>query len=172
MLAMACAAFAQATPTTLSDAVETFAREKSLAEEVARLLKENAANQPDKLAQGVLLYAEAEASFNGLIERLLLDLAAPTSPADSAAFHDRLAKAVDARVQFTRYVGEQVLPPAQSGTKGPLADILKGAGSLIKSLTDAGIAIWREYRSAATTRRDEIQRSLQRQRWPAWGDIK
>lgn len=158
--------------TSLSDAIETFAHEKSIAEEVARLLKENSVNQKDKLAQGILLYAEARASFDGLIERLTLDLATSTSPDESVAFRDRLAKAVDAREQFTKYVVEQVLPPAQTGTKGVLADVLKGAGSLVKSLTDAGIAIWHEYHAAGTATREEIQRSLARQHWPAFGDIK
>jgi hypothetical protein len=37
---------------------------------------------------------------------------------------------------------------------------------LIKALTDAGIAIWREYRSGDEARRKEIKQELESLRWP------
>jgi uncharacterized caspase-like protein len=45
-------------------------------------------------------------------------------------------------------------------------DFIKGGGDLIKALADAGIAIWREFRSSGEARRKEIMQELESLRWP------
>jgi hypothetical protein len=162
---------ARADEAKLSEAIYVFAREKSAAEQVAVMLKENAANDGSKLSRGILLYADAKAAFDGLIEQLEHDLQTPDSPQASATFDSRLQAAVEKRVAFVSYVADDVLLPAQPGSKGPLGDIIKGAGDLIKGLTDAGVTIWREVHNVSKEKRDDVRAQLERQKWRQFGQI-
>jgi hypothetical protein len=144
-------ASARADEAKLSEAIYVFAREKSAGEQVAVMLKENTANNASKISRGILLYADAKAAFDGLIEQLEHDLQGPDSPQASATFDSRLQAAVQKRVAFVSYVVEDVLPPAQAGSKGPLEDIIKGAGDLITGLSDAGVTIWGRFVTSART---------------------
>jgi cytochrome c1 len=164
-------ASARADEAELSEAIYTFAREKSAAEQVVVMLKENAVNDASKLSRGVLLYADAKAAFDGLIEQLEYDLQGPNSPQASETFDSRLQAAVQKRVAFVSFVTEDVLPPAQPGSKGPLGDIIKGAGDLIKALTDAGVTVWREVRNVSKDQRDDVRAQLDRQKWRPFGQI-
>jgi len=155
----------------LAEAIYLFAGEKSAAEQVAVMLKENAANNPSKLARGILLYADAKAAFDGLIEQLEYETQGPNSPQASATFDERLHSAVKKRVAFVSYVVEDVLPPAPPGSKGPLGDIIKGAGDLVNGLTVAGVTIWREVRNVSKEKRDEVRAQLDRQKWREFGQI-
>jgi hypothetical protein len=162
---------ARADEAKLSEAIYIFAREKSAAEQAAVMLKENATTDASKLSRGILLYADAKTAFDGLIEQLEYDLQGPNSPQASATFDSRLQAAVEKRVAFVSYVTEDVLPPAQPGSKGPLGDIIKGAGDLIKALTEAGVTIWREVRNVSKDKRDDVRVQLERQKWRQFGQI-
>jgi hypothetical protein len=162
---------ARADEAKLSEAIYTFAREKSAAEQVAVLLKENAVNDASKLSRGTLLYADAKAAFDGLIEQLEYDLQGPNSPQASATFDSRLQTAVQKRVAFVSYVADDVLPPVRPGSKGPLGDIIKGGGDLIKALSDAGVTVWREVRNVNKDKRDDVRAQLDRQKWRQFGQI-
>ena len=72
---------------------------------------------------------------------------------------------------FVSYVVDEVLPPPQAGSKGPLEDIIKGAGDLIKGLTEAGVTIWREFRNVGKDKRDDVRAQLDRQKWRQFGQI-
>ena len=67
---------------------------------------------------------------------------------------------------FTSFVTETILPHTDNPPKGIVGDFIKGGGELIKALTDAGIAIWREFRSAGEARRSEIRQELESLKWP------
>jgi hypothetical protein len=156
---------------SLSEAIYVFAREKSAAAQTAVMLKENATNDPSKLSRGIQLYADAKAAFDGLIDQLEHDLQGPDSPQASATFDSRLQTAVQKRVAFVTYVVDNVLPSAQVGSKGPFEDIVKGAGDLIKALTDAGVTIWHEFRDVSKDKRDDVRAQLERQKWRQFGQI-
>jgi hypothetical protein len=59
----------------------------------------------------------------------------------------------------------KILPHTENPPKGIIGDFIKGGGELIKALTDAGVAIWREFRDASEVRRKEIRQELEALRW-------
>ena len=61
---------------------------------------------------------------------------------------------------------DTLVPHTEGAQKGIAGDFIKGGGDLIKALTDAGIAIWREFRSSGEARRKEIMQELESLRWP------
>jgi len=153
----------------LSSGMNILRREKSVGEEYARLLKDYAESDASKLAQGRRLYALAKAGFDGIIEQLDDQLDRPQPPDASAEFEKKLQAAVDQRVVFTSYV-DGLLPPPQPGEKGPLGDIIKGAGELVSALTDASIKIWREFRAASSENRKDVRERLKGLKWRSFAE--
>jgi hypothetical protein len=148
-----------------SDGIRVMAREKSLAESFLVILNDYGKKDIGQYAKGITRYSEAKAEFDGLIAELEHELGQPMPPDQSAAFASALKEAVDKRVAFTSFVTDTILPHTDNPPKG-LGDFIKGGGELIKVLTDAGIAIWREFRSAGEARRKEIRQELETLRWP------
>jgi hypothetical protein len=149
-----------------SQGIRVMAREKSLAESFLVILNDYGKKDIGQYATGVTRYAEAKAEFDGLIGELEHELDQPRPPDQSAAFDAALKEAVDKRVAFTSFVTETILPHTDNPPKGIVGDFIKGGGELIKALTDAGIAIWREFRSAGEMRRKEIRQELESYKWP------
>lgn len=149
-----------------SDGIRVMAREKSLAELFLVVLNDFGKKDVGQYATGITRYAEAKAEFDGLIAELEHELGQPRPPDHSAAFDAALKQAVDKRVAFTSFVTETILPHTDNPPKGIVGDFIKGGGELIKALTDAGIAIWREFRSAGETRRKEMRQELEALKWP------
>ena len=116
--------------------------------------------------KGVTLYAEAKAEFDGLISELEHELEQAGPPDQSERFEAALKDAVAKRVAFTSFVTDTLVPHTEGAQKGIAGDFIKGGGDLIKALTDAGIAIWREFRSSGEARRKEIMQELEWLRWP------
>jgi hypothetical protein len=148
------------------DGVRVMAREKSLAESFLVILNDYGKRDIGQYAAGITRYAEAKAEFDGLIAELEHELDQPRPPDQSAAFDAALKEAVDKRVAFTSFVTETILPHTDNPPKGVVGDFISGGGELIKALTDAGIAIWREFRSAGEARRKEIRQELESLKWP------
>jgi hypothetical protein len=148
-----------------SDGFRVMAREKSLAESFLVLLNDLGKKDVSQYATGITRYAAAKADFDGLISELEHELVDTTPPDQSAAFDAALKEAVDKRVAFTSFVTDTILPHTDNPPKG-IGDFIKGGGDLIKALTEAGIAIWREFRSAGEARRTEIKLELETLRWP------
>jgi len=148
-----------------SGGIRVMAREKSLAESFLVLLNDFGKKDVGQYATGITRYAAAKADFDGLIFELEHELGETTPPDQSAAFNAALKEAVDKRVAFTSFVTDTILPHTGNPPKG-IGDFIKGGGDLIKALTDAGIAIWREFRSAGEARRTEIKQELESLRWP------
>lgn len=148
-----------------NEGIRVLAREKSLAEQFLTLLNEFGRKDVGQYAKGIMLYAAAKAEFDGLISELEHELGQPQPPDQSAAFQTALDGAVEKRVAFTNYVSDTILPRNDATTKG-LGDFIKVVPELVKALTDAGISIWREFRSAGDARRKDIRDELETLRWP------
>jgi hypothetical protein len=151
-------------PMTFADAVQVLAREKTIAEEYADSLYKFGKRDPARYVQGITRYAEAKADFDGLIEALK----AGRDPG-TQKFTEDLRIAAHKRVAFTTFVSEQIVG-GQQGARGPLPTVLD-ISDLVRALTEAGLGIWREYRSAGKERRDEINDQLDHLKWQAFADI-
>jgi len=149
-----------------SDGIRVMAREKSLAEQFLVIMNDFGQRDIGQYAKGVTLYAEAKAEFDGLIAELELELEQARPPDQSERFEAALKDAVAKRVAFTSFVTDTLVPHTEGAQKGIVGDFIKGGGDLIKALTDAGIGIWREYRSGSEARRKEIMQELESLRWP------
>jgi hypothetical protein len=149
-----------------SEGIGVMAREKSLAEQFLVILNDFGRKDISEYAIGVTRYAEAKAEFDGLIAELEHELGQPEPPNQSEAFEAALKAAVDKRIAFTSFVTNTILPQTGSTHKGIAGDFIKGGGELIRALTDAGVTIWREFRSVGEVRRNEIRQELETLRWP------
>lgn len=149
-----------------SDGIRVMAREKSLAEQFLVIMNDFGQKDINQYAKGVTLYAEAKAEFDGLIAELEHELEQARPPDQSETFESALKDAVAKRVAFTSFVTDTLVPHTEGAQKGIAGDFIKGGGDLIKALTDAGIAIWREFRSGGEARRKEIMQELESLRWP------
>lgn len=147
------------------EGIRVLAREKSLAEQFLALLDQFGRKDAAQYAKGVVLYAEAKADFDGLISELEHELERKQPLDQSEAFQAALASAVDKRIAFTDFVGDTIVPRGGGAAKG-IGDVVKVAPELVKTLTDAGISIWREFRSAGEARRREMRQELEALRWP------
>ena len=113
--ALACAAlllvgWVRPSPRRLAwpPAVDDLAREKTLAEACASILKTFADGAPMARVQGERLYARAEADMDGLVRLLIADLAAERSPADSPELRQRLEAVPRQRQALCRHVDAAV----------------------------------------------------------------
>ena len=57
------------------------------------------------------------------------------------------------------------------GDKAVLPVVIAAVPALVKALSDAGISIWNEYRTAGKQRRDEIRDQLDHLKWHAFADL-
>ena len=149
-----------------SDGIRVMAREKSLAEQFLVIMNDFGRKDIDHYVTGIALYAEAKAEFDGLITQLEHELEQARPPSRSEKFEAALKDAVAKRVAFTSFVTNTLVPHTEGAQKGIVGDFIKGGGDLIKALTVAGIAIWREFRSGSEARRKEIMQELESLRWP------
>ncbi len=159
-----------------ADALGLMKREQTLGEANAGLLKTFARDDTATLARGILLYAEAQAEFNALIETLKAELNTEGALSDSEGFTDVLQNAADRRVIFTDFVEKKVLSRIEDGTKSLATalgggDVLENAAELITALKDAGLDIWREYRAADKEQQQQILDQLDTLKWRSFGDV-
>jgi hypothetical protein len=148
------------------DGIPVMEHEKSMAETYLPILNLYGPKNTELYADGIRLYAEAKADFDGLITQLEVELDQPRPPSQSHALKDDLNKAVAKRVAFTSFVEGKLLPHTEGAQKGIVDAFVKGAGELTKELTNACIAIWREYRSASEARKKDLRQDLEFLRWP------
>jgi hypothetical protein len=150
--------FAQGT----SDGIRVMAREKSLAEQFLVIMNDFGKKDMKQYAQSIVLYAQAKAEFDGLITQLEDQLVQSKPPNESEKFEAVL----DERVAFTSFVTDTIVPHTDTTQKTIVGDFIKGGADLIRALSEAGLSIWHEYRSASDTRRNEIKQELETLRWP------
>ena len=170
LLGLASPLYAQTAGSTGSDVIRTLAKERTLGEDGAALLKDFANKDAARLAQGRLLYSAARAEFEGLIEALKDDLVADRDPAATPAFQSTLNEAVAKREAFVEFLKREVVPTVGNDKAGVLAGIT-AAAALIPALADGGAKLWGEWRKASAERRAEIERKLDAQKWRAFERI-
>jgi hypothetical protein len=153
---------------TFSEAIGALGEERSTAESGAALLKRYAPQDIESRA----LSAQAKASFDGLIEQLLADLAQNRDPQISQAFRERLEIAATKRVTFSERAAQVLNARVPVGAKPAwLAAIAAIPADLVKALFEGGIAIWREWRGASTERRKQMTTQIEALRWKPFADI-
>jgi hypothetical protein len=166
--ALVCPSIGRAHAQAAAEGIRVLAREKSLAEQFLVLLNEFGRKDVGQYAKGITLYASAKAEFDGLISELEHEFGQAQPPDQSPAFQTALSGAVDKRIAFTSFVSDEILPQASGAQKKGIGDFISVVPELIKALTDAGISIWREFRSAGDARRTEMRQELGALRWPAF----
>lgn len=162
----------QASPQpTTSEVAGVLHREKDVAEQFAGLLNDRVRNTATQYAQGIRLYGLARSQFNSLIEQMQFALQADEPPNTSSQFQAALKSAVNARITFTNFVDEAILAKQPPGARSPVGEVIKGAAELIKVVSDAVLAAWRDYRTAADARRRDLIARLDTYRWRPFGEI-
>jgi hypothetical protein len=147
------------------EAVARLARERTLAETAARLLKEHGG--ATAVAAGALAYADAKAEYDGIIAGLIVALARGAKPASLPDLEQRLRRGFAKREAFCREV-VHLLPPARPGARGWIEEAVKGA---IGPLVDALKTIWLRSRDDSALMRKTIQTQIEATAWPDFAAI-
>jgi hypothetical protein len=153
--------------TTFGEAMAVLAQHRSAGEQAAALLK----RYRPKDVRGRALYARAKAAFDGIIGGLLADLASDRRLQLTPAFEARLKSAANDASAFGKHVDailREVMPP---GAKSVLKLLLADPAKLVESLTNSGLAIWREANGVAAKRRSEIAARIEQERWRPFSEI-
>ncbi|HVO84647.1 MAG TPA: hypothetical protein VMU60_09490 [Syntrophobacteria bacterium] len=152
-----------------SEAVRNLAREQSLAESYAGILKEFGRQDIQKYARGIELYATAKADYDGLIEQMRTHLIKGQRLDQSEQYQLIMKSAADKRIAFTNFVSEEVIGK-EPGKRFPAA-VFTAATELIPVLTDAGKAIWEQYRKAKDQEKQKILAQLSGLKWKSFDKI-
>jgi hypothetical protein len=161
---------AQSEEPDLAEAVGTLAREKSAAEQYAVVLSMAAKQDMPRYLRGISLYADAKSEFDGLVTQLVFDLKSGNDLAASPKFSTALATAAEKRVTFTDFVSDEVVGRLE-GTRAELLAISKLVPEIVKSLTNAGLAIWKAFRLARKERQTAILDELERLKWRSFAEL-
>jgi hypothetical protein len=147
------------------EAVARLARERTLAETCVALLKKYGdAGARDR---GSLAFGQAKAEYDGVIGGLVVALARKGQPGSLSDLQAQLQRGFELRDAFCRSV-QPLLPPAPSGQKGPIADIVEGA---VKPVIDALVTIWSRTRDDDALMRKTIQTQLEATSWPSFDKV-
>jgi hypothetical protein len=157
------------------EAMGVLARERELAESAGGLLKAHARDTA-AMTRGRLLYGEAKAASDALIERLLVAVRENEDPGRSPSLRTALAEAVARRESFTAHVREQL--PETEGTRSVTIVALiaalataKPAAEAVKALADAVSTLWKTWREGRELDRQALTTRLTAQRWRAFADL-
>ena len=176
----ACAVLLLATPVSAGaeeigwpQAVDRLAREKTLAEACASILKTFADGAPMARVQGERLYARAAADVAGLVRLFSADLASGRSPADLPELRQRLEAVPRQRQALCRQVDAAVGTALrrQLGRAGAAALLLAGSSDAAPSMDDAVVRIWQAYRAADQGGRATIVARIEAVRWLDYANI-
>lgn len=144
-------------------------QEQSAGESYGRILHEHGRGDPGTYAQGIQLYAQAKAAFDGLIEEGKGYLTEDIALADVQGLDLRVQTAVNRRTEFTDYVREKVLGDA-AGTRLGLGDLIKPE-ALLRELIEGLRGLWQEYRAVQDDRRKELRQQLDALKWRPFHDL-
>jgi hypothetical protein len=169
-LLMGTAGAQEAAESPFEVAIRVLRHEKSAAEEYGYVLATIGKADTAKYVRGILLYANAKADFDGLIEELKFDLINGQDPATSSKFARMLGAAAAKRIAFTDYVTKDVVGGI-TGARPGLPDVLTVVPDLVKAITEAGLSIWEAYHDATKERRDAIIDELGHMEWRSFADL-
>jgi hypothetical protein len=151
---------------TWQEAVARLARERTLAETCASLLKKR--GDAAAVDRGALQYVEAKAEYDGIIAGLIVALARKGEPSSLPDIEARLRRGFAKREAFCRSV-QTLVPAPRAVEKGWIEEALKGA---IGPLVDALKAIWLRSRDDDALVRKSIETQLEATVWPEFASIK
>ena len=160
----------QISVTTFPDAIRVLGHERSVAEAYGMLLDTHGKKDMSRYVEGIRLYSEAKADFDGLLEQLKYNLNEGRDPKNSAQFGGVLEAAAQKRIAFTDFVTQNILVDAQ-GAKAGLPDLISAVPDLVKVLIDAGFNIWKEFQAGNKQRRDDIRNQLDGLKWRSFADL-
>jgi hypothetical protein len=178
--ALACAALlllawmpAVAQDAAWPQAVDQLAREQTLAEACASLLKTFADGAPMARVQGERLYARAAADMDGLVRLLIADLAGERSPADMPEFRQRLEAVPKQRQALCGHVDATAgTALRQQPQRTSAADLLaQGSSASPGLMIDAAVQIWTAYRVADQAGRAAIIARIEAVRWLPYAEV-
>ena len=154
-------------------AVDQLAREKTLAEACASILKTFADGAPMARVQGERLYARAAADMDGLVRMFIADLASGRSPADLPELRQRLEAVPRQRQALCRQVDAAVGTALrrQPGRASAAELLAAGSSDAATSMNDAAVRIWQAYRGADQVGRATIVARIEAVRWLVYADI-
>jgi hypothetical protein len=147
----------------IADLFEILGTERALAEAHGRLLHEHGRADPALYARGILLYGQAKAAFDGLIESAKHQVTRGKTVDDVPDMDLKVRAAVDRSADFNTFVRDQVLGDI-AGTRFGLGDLLEPA-KLFASLLEAVTELLKERREAGDVRRKETLTQLDGLKW-------
>ena len=169
-LLLLCCATAQE-ESNLAEAIGFLAKEKSLAESYGKILEEFGKDNPNDYVEGIRLYANAKAEYDGLIEQLKWNLSRNEALEQSSKFQGQLQQAAEQRVAFTNFVTESIIKD-DPGKKNPLAvAAITAVPALLEALTEVGTSIWNEYRKTSKENQQVIEEKLDSAKWVDFSKI-
>ncbi|WP_058554204.1 hypothetical protein [Thiohalocapsa sp. ML1] len=151
-----------------ADLFEILATERALGEGHARLLHEHGGADPNLYTRGLVLYIEAKAAFDGLIESAKAALTAGRGVDDVHDLDLKIRAAVARRTALVGLVRDELLPPGGGTRDGFAPSGLLDPGALIGGLLEGIAAMLRERREAADVRRKETLTQLDGLKWRAF----
>jgi hypothetical protein len=143
------------------------AREKTLAEACASVLKTFAGDAPMARVQGERLYARAQADMNGLVRLVIAALASERAPAERPELRHLLEAVPRQRQALCDHVAAAVGTalrdqPEHAGA----ADLLEeGRSESAGSIADVAVRIRQAYRTADPAARATIVARIEAVRW-------
>jgi hypothetical protein len=145
-----------------AEAVMCLARERTRSEVVVSLLKKYGnERQRDR---GALLYGEAKADIDAVIDGLLVVLAQRDLPTALPGLEKRLHGAVERTEQLAEHV--RALIPDTTGERSGVGDLLaKTVEALLAPLVDAVRSLWRARLERDAVLRATIRTQLEGTRW-------
>jgi hypothetical protein len=154
-------------------AVERLAREKTLAEACASILKTFADGAPMARVQGERLYARAQADMDGLVRLIIADLASERSPAERPELRHLLEAVPRQRQALCDHVAAAIGPALRARPEHAGAtDLLEeGRRELAGAMSDAAVGIWQAYRAADQAERATIIAQIKAARWLPYADV-
>jgi hypothetical protein len=158
---------------SVTELVGALAREKTAAEEYAIAFSMAPKRDIERYFRCVGLYADAKADFDGLITQFVFDLRSGNDPSSSTKFAIVLRGAAEKRVAFTDFVKETLSAAVNPEERGrlDLLGISRLVPEIVKSLTQAGLAIWKCFRQAKRERQVAILVEVERLRWRSFADL-
>jgi hypothetical protein len=151
------------------EAVARLARERTLAETCAGVLKKY--GDPVAIERASISYGEAKAEYDGIIAGLSVALARNEQPASLPDLEGRLQRGFDERMAFCALAQSLVsqLDEYKNGEKGGVAEqLVSGAiGPLIQAVE----AIYFRAKDEGLLTRKTIQTQLEATSWPAFASI-
>ena len=158
----------QATDIGWPEAVGRLARERTMAETCAGLLKGHGDKQ--QILGGQLRYAEAKADFDAVIAELVIALTEGKNPKSLPSLETDLEQGASGLWTFCETV--RGLLPNSSGRKGLLTDIAKTAvAQVITALSEAVAAIYNNHRKDDALTLETIKTQLEATKWPDFAQV-